>query len=115
MNISVLSQALLSSRAFKKIPENGVCSSKVQAYDLAVYPALSSQDLEHLVAEARNNSNLHITSESFLLCKYEVQRFVSIRLSVKDKLDIKYTVLCVDLLILLKIYCDYLRGHRKQR
>lgn len=104
-----LFQGLIPWESFKKNPEEGVCSSEVQGYNLAVCPALPSQDPELMVAEAKDNFDLHIANKSFLVCKYEVQRFLSIRVSVKDKLDIKHAVvLCVHLLILLTI-CDCLR------
>ncbi|KAK4832990.1 hypothetical protein QYF61_027014 [Mycteria americana] len=63
-----LFKGLIPWDSFKKIPEEGECSSEVQGYDLAVCPALASQDPELVVAEAKDGFDLHITNESFLVC-----------------------------------------------
>lgn len=53
--------------SFKKIPEEGVYFSEVQDYDLAVCPALPSQDPELMAAEAKDDFDHQITNESFLV------------------------------------------------
>lgn len=41
----------------------------------------------------KENYDLPIFNESFLILKYEVQKFVNIRISVKDELDLKHVVI----------------------
>ena len=65
----------------KQIPEEAtVCSPEVQGCDLTFCPAPSSQDpeLHHLtVTITKVPFDLHILSEAFLICEYEVQQSTS--------------------------------------
>lgn len=69
---SFLCQGFIPWDSFKKIPEKGLCFSEIQGYDLAVCPALPSQDPELTVADAEDNFDLRITNKSLLVCKYDV-------------------------------------------
>lgn len=84
----ILFQDLIPWDSFKKNPEEGISSSEVHGYAPVVCPALPSQDPELTAAEAKDSLDFHDVNK-FLVCKYQVQRFASIRTSGKGKMGIK--------------------------